>query len=134
VDWTFYPKNTAPVALDIVWCRFPLVEDPSSPGPKSRPGLVRKTVAKGDKAFIEVCYGTSKFQNYSDADLIIANLADMYAMGLPQATVFQLGRTAIIPWASEWVAPLDGHGPKISHLTPTYCEYLARIVHRARSK
>lgn len=91
---------------------------------------MRRTLAKGGHAYIEVCYGTSKFQSYSHTDLIIANLTDLVEMRLPQATVFQLGRTAIIPWAEEWVSPLDGIGPRISHLTPAYCEYLAHLMAR----
>lgn len=128
MDWTFYSPNTAPQALDIIWCRFPLVEDQTSPGTKDRPGLVRRVLKKDQRAFVEVCYGTSKFQNYSNKDLFIANLTDMIEMRLPQATVFQLGRTAVVPWAQEWVAPLDGFGPKISRLTPRYCEYLAHLT------
>ena len=102
------------------------------PGPKSRPGLVRQVKVTNKVAYIEVAYGTSRFDNYSDADLIIANAGDIVEMGLPQATVFQLGRTVTIPWAEEWVGTLEGHGPAFSRLTPTYREYLAHLQNRRR--
>ena len=132
MDWKFYPRNTAPAPLDLIWCRFPLVEAPDSPGPKARPGLVRAVRAIDQRAYVEVAYGTSKFANYSSRDLIIANLTDLCEMGLPQATVFQLGRTAVIPWAEEWVGSLEGHGPTIGRLNARYREYLGHMTRPKR--
>jgi hypothetical protein len=83
-------------------------------------------------AFIEVCYGTSKFKQYRGLALVIANLSDMYEMGLPQATVFELERTAVIPWAKEWVGSLDGHGPAIGRLNNIYRERLAHLMSRKK--
>ena len=86
------------------------------PGPKARPALANKVKVKDKKAYVEVAYGTSRFASYSDTDLIIANFADLRDMGLPQATVFQLGRTVTIPWAEEWVGVIEGHGLTIGRL------------------
>lgn len=91
---------------------------------------MRRTLVKDDRAYVDICYGTSKLHKYSDRDLFVCNLTDMLEMRLPQATVFQLNRTAVLPWAQEWFFPLAGIGPKISHLTPTYCEYLALLTRR----
>jgi hypothetical protein len=134
VEWKFYPPNTAPKALDIVWCFFPLVESPTAPGPKSRPGLVRRCTQTDKGVYVEVAYGTSRFTNYSDCDLIVANSADIVEMGLPQATVFQLARTVTVPWAEEWFGTIGGHGPSLSHLTPKYCEFLAHMQKRGYFK
>ena len=135
MDWTFFPPNTAPKPLDIIWCHFPLVEDPATPGPKPRPGLVRQVKVKDNKrAYVEVAYGTSKFASYSSTDLLIGNATDLGEMGLPQATVFQLGRTVTIPWAAEWVGTLDGHGPSIGHLNARYREFLVHLQQRNREK
>lgn len=95
---------------------------------------MRSVRATEDHAFVEVAYGTSRFDNYSEVDLIIANLTDMFDMGLPQATVFQLGRTVIIPWAEEWVGPLDGHGPTIGRLNARYTEYLISLQKRRAAR
>jgi len=132
--WTFFPANTAPKALDIVWCLFPFVEQPGVPGPKSRPGLVKQVLRKDDRAYVEVAYGTSRFDRYSQGDLIIANSTDLVEMGLPQATVFLLGRTVTLPWAKEWFGPLDGHGPAFSRLNNKYREYLGIIQKRLPKK
>ena len=95
---------------------------------------MRQVRAGVDRAYIDVAYGTSRFNNYSQTDLIIANLSDMYEMGLPQATVFQLGRVVTIPWAEEWIGPLDGHGPTIGRLNARYCEYLAHLQRRTKAR
>lgn len=130
MEWKFYPPNTAPKPLDIIWCRFPLVEDPAEPGPKARPALVRLVKVRNNRAFVEVAYGTSKMTNYSATDLIIANSSDLTEMGLPQMTVFQLKRIVTIPWAEEWVGVLGDRGPTISRLNAKYREYLVHLQQR----
>ena len=131
-DWDFLAAHHAPAPLDIVWCRFPIVEDPKNPGPKPRPALVRRVLRRADGAtYLEVSYGTSNPARYSDHDLWIHNLAEMFDMGLPQATIFQLDRTVTVPWASEWFTTReDGSGPVIGALTPKYREYLKHILRR----
>ena len=128
-NWTFYPAHDAPTALDVVWCRFPFVEDLNNPAPKARPGLVRRVVRKEGQLFVEVSFGTSNRKKYSDHDLYIANLQDMIDAGLPQATVFVLDRTAVIPWAKEWCAKReDGTGPVVGRLNARCREYLRHIL------
>jgi len=82
------------------------------------------------RVYLEVAYGTSNVANYSYADLVIGNSTDLVEMGLPQVTIFQLGRTVTIPWAEEWIGTLEGHGPGIGRLSPKYCEYLAHLQSR----
>ncbi len=124
--WSFLSIQSLPLPLDIIWCNFPFQENPESPGPKSRPGLVRQTMAKDGRPYVEVCYGTSKYKKYPACSLIIANLTDLVEIGLPQATVFNLEKTAIIPWSKEWVGHLDGRGPSLGKLNQTNIE---RLIH-----
>ena len=133
--WNFYPAHTAPTALDIVWCRFPFVEDPENPAPKPRPCLVRSSRRnKKGHFFVEVAFGTSNTRSYSNADLFVGNLADMNEMGLPQATVFQLGRTKVLPWADEWFPVReDCQTPIVGHLNARLEEYL-RLLIRQRGR
>lgn len=133
-EWTFYPPLTIPTALDIVWCRFPLVEDPDNPALKPRPALVRRVMRKNDHVFVEVVYGTSNRSRYSDLDLYVANFVDMMECGLPQATIFTLGRTVILPWAEEWFSKREGGtGPVIGRLNGRMREYLNHLLSRGRS-
>ena len=130
-DWAFRPAYLAPTALDVVWCRFPLVEDPKSPGPKERPALVRRVLLADGGTYLEVVFGTSNPRSYSERDLYVANVSDMVDAGLPQATVFQLGKTAVIPWAEEWCAKrADSTGPVVGHLNQRCREYLKHLLSR----
>lgn len=128
-QWTYYPFHTAPAALAVVWCHFRLIEAPETPAPKARPSLVRRVLRKDDNISLEVSYGTSNPERYSDRDLYVANLNDMIDAGLPQATFFLLGRTIILPWAEEWFSKRDdGSGPVIGHLNTRSQEYLRLIL------
>ena len=129
-NWTFHPAYLAPAALDVIWCRFPLVEDPKNPGPKDRPALVRRCWRNEDgSTYLQVVFGTSNRQSYSDYDLYVANISDMADAGLPQATVFQLGKTAVIPWAEEWcIKRHDGSGPVIGQLNARCREWLKLLL------
>ena len=128
-DWTYYPAHLAPEALSVVWCHFPLIEAPETPPPKARPALVRRTLRKDDKVSLEVTYGTSNPERYSGRDLYVANLNDMIDAGLPQATLFLLDRTIILPWAAEWFSKRDdGTGPIIGYLNSRSQEYLRHIL------
>lgn len=118
--WTYFPLVTLPRALDIVWCRFPLNEAMSKPGPKSRPALVRSVFLNRAHTWarVEVTYGTSNTKNDTRLlDLIIQNATDLAEMGLPQATRFDLDRTVILPWSAEFFEPRAGYEtPIIGHL------------------
>lgn len=119
--WSYFPLHTIPRPLDIVWCRFPLQEMTTKPGPKSRPGLVRCVLLNREhtKAAVEVCYGTSQLKkDRFPLDLFIENAAQLNLLGLPQATRFELDRTLQLPWASEFFGPRDGtKSPIIGRLT-----------------
>ena len=109
-SWSYYPIHTIPRSLDIVWCRFPNLKL-DEPGPKNRPALVRAVSLNKShtKARLEVCYGTSKLKKYSfPFDLFIENAERLTALGLPQATRFELDRTLSLPWAKEFFIPKDG--------------------------
>ncbi len=131
--WTFYPHRTAPGALDVVWCHFPLVEFPGVPGPKPRPALVRQVYNRNGEVYLEVCYGTSQATKYSDLDLYVANMNDMVDAGLFQATIFQLRRTVTLPWSEEWFKKQsDGNGPIIGSLNARCREYLRLLILRTK--
>ncbi len=133
-SWTFFPNLSTPVtSLDIVWCHFPLVEDPDDPAPKARPALVRRVLRKDGNTFVEVAYGTSNARRYSEQDLWIANYNDMREAGLPQATIFILDRTVILPWSEEWFSKRpDVSGPVVGHLSDQSQEYLRALIRHYR--
>lgn len=129
--WTYYPVNSLPRQLDIVWCHFPeLDKDADNPGPKPRPALVRGAGVHRKfphRGFVSVAYGTSniKLETRGDFDLIIQNLAERNVMGLPQATRFDLDMIVCVPWAEEWFRPRQGETSLvIGHLTPKYVDQL----------
>ena len=115
----FYPFSTAPAPFDIVWSRFPYIEQPSIPAPKSRPALVRHAFADQDgNPWVEVVYGTSR-DPYSNSlvHFSIVTLAEMNICGLKQATRFDLNRTMKLPWSREFFECLPGKPtPIIGHM------------------
>lgn len=122
VGYTFFPLSTAPAPFDIVWSRFPFVEEPGLPGPKARPALVRQAFADQDgMPWVTVVYGTSKNPYQTDlASFSIVTLAEMNVCGLKQATRFDLSRTLTLPWAREFFDCLAGKPtPIIGHM-PDY--------------
>ena len=122
VGYAFYPFSTAPAPFDIVWSRFPYVEEPNIPAPKARPALVRQAFADQDgNPWVEVVYGTSK-DPYSNSIIhfSIVTLAEMNVCGLKQATRFDLNRTMTLPWSQEFFECLPGKPtPIIGHM-PEY--------------
>jgi hypothetical protein len=136
--WHYYSIHSIPSPLDIVWCHFPEEHDYEKPGPKPRPGLVRAVRLNRERtrAEVDVTYGTSRTKSFErPSDFIIANAADLSAMGLPQATRFDLDKTIWLPWAVEWFTPrTHGQSPVIGTLTQEYRRYLAELkTKRARS-
>lgn len=128
--WTFISTAVHPVTTyDVVWCHFPEIENPDSIGPKPRPALVRRPLTLDGNLYVEVAFGTSKTYRYSDLDLWISNYRDMQAIGLPQATIFQLNRLVVLPWAEEWfVKREDETGPVVGHLTEFSLEHLRFLL------
>ena len=97
VAYNFYPYSTAPAPYDLVWSRFPNVEEPDLPGPKARPALVRQAFQDSDgNAWVKVVYGTSKSPYKADIrDFSVVTLPEMNACGLRCATRFHLNRPGI---------------------------------------
>ena len=96
---------------------------------------MRRVLQQKAHIFVEVSFGTSNAASYSDRDLYIANLADMVDAGLPQATIFQLNRTAILPWAEEWFVPRKGmKTPVIGQLNDRCREYLKQLTRTYRRR
>lgn len=118
-----YSVNTVPRQLDVVWCKFPLEEMPTKPGPKTRPGLVRSVMLSKDHtwAVVEVTYGTSKHTPQDmPLELHIYNSTELDKCGLPQATCFILSKTVKLLWGPDFFCEReDGTGPIIGHLSPT---------------
>lgn len=119
---TYYPFSTAPAPYDVVWCNFPLVEEPYFPAPKARPALVRQAFQDQDgNPWVHVVYGTSK-RPYSSRpqDFAIVTLPEMEVCGLSQATRFELDRQLELPWSEEYFGCLPGQPtPVIGHV-PDY--------------
>jgi hypothetical protein len=121
VSYNYYPFSTAPAPFDVVWSRFPFVEQSEIPGPKARPALVRQAFADQDgNPWVEVVYGTSK-DPYSNSLLhfSIVTIAEMNMCGLKQATRFDLNRMMKLPWSREFFeclgakpTPIIGHMPE----------------------
>lgn len=121
-DYSFYPFSTAPAPFDIVWSRFPTVEEPKLPAEKSRPALVRQAFQDQDgNAWVRAVYGTS-VDPYKAAltDFTVATLAEMNICGLKCATRFRLDREIDLPWSREFFECLpDKPTPIIGHM-PSY--------------
>jgi hypothetical protein len=109
--WRFYPPTTTPNRLDIVWCRFPESEL-LDPGPKARPGLIRRVVRHpvSSHVGVEIAYGTSnlKLDRALAHQLIIAHPFDLVEAGLRYPTRFDLTLTKLLPWSEEFFVPLRG--------------------------
>jgi hypothetical protein len=119
--WKFYPPSTAPNRLDIVWCRFPESEL-LDPGPKSRPGLIRRVVRHpvSGHVGVEIAYGTTnlKLDRALAHQLIVAHSNDLSEAGLRYPTRFDLALTKLLPWSEEFfVAPRGHASPVIGRLS-----------------
>jgi hypothetical protein len=121
VSYNFYPFSTAPAPYDIVWSRFPTVEEPALPAEKSRPGLIRQAFQDQDgNAWVRAVYGTSVDPYRATlVDFTIATIAEMNVCGLKQATRFCLNRELELPWSKEFFeclplkpTPIIGHMPQ----------------------
>ncbi len=105
---------------DIVWCRFPYVEDPGVPDPDPHPGLIRQAFADQDgNPWVEVVYGTSVDPNRTGTQFFtVSKVSEMDACNLRYATRFCFDRCLALPWAEEYFQPLRGAlTPIIGHLS-----------------
>ena len=103
----FYPLSTAPAPYDIVWCRFPYVEEPELPGPENHPGLIRQAFAdQQGNPWVRVVYGTSVDPNRrGNQYFTISKVSELDACGLLRATRFCFDRCMELPWAAEYFEP-----------------------------
>lgn len=122
-----FPISLLPAPYDLVWCRFPDVENPKLPGPKARPALVRRSFIDQDgNPHVEVAFGTSKDPcRTSLSDFTISKMSEMDACGLWYATRFRLDRTMVLPYTDEFFeVRSDCRSPVIGQLT----EYAIRLL------
>lgn len=120
-NWTHYPLTTLPARYDIVLCRYP-ENGSDTPGPKSRPALVRATAVMDDTGLgdVEVVYGTRVLKlGLRSLDLHVTNLQEMNWAGLFHPTRFDLDKSVWLPWAEEFFVPCKGKvDPIMGSLSP----------------
>jgi hypothetical protein len=85
-------------------------------------------VTKTGEPWVTVAYGTSKTGRACRRGLLIINLADMYEIGLPQATLFDLDRQMDLPWAADWFGSLNENELVVGSLNARVREYLNLII------
>ena len=96
-----------PEDLDVVWCAFPYHDDPSKPGPKSRPCLVlgrESNLLTNGESFVYVAYGTSKTFKGGKYSVTIGR-DDRFSMidaGLIFPTAFKLDQVAALPFNKQF--------------------------------
>lgn len=115
MNWSFLPFSTLPAPCNIVWCRFPYVEEADRPGPKPRPALVKRASSDQDgNPWVHLAYGTSSdpFRKSLD-DFTVANIGEMDECGLWCATRFRLDRVALLPWSSEFFPDAPGRSTPV---------------------
>ena len=114
-------RRKPPDFLDIVWCRFPLRETPSQPGPKERPVLIVGIAEDG--SLLAAAYGTSQ----AHGQLKAWQLAVLTA---PRTnTVFDLTRVARLPCTTEYFP----NKPRLMVLSLHQHADLARAVAAAKA-
>lgn len=108
----FFPLSTAPAPYEIVWCRFPYVEDPGIPGPVPHPGLVRVAFADNDgNPWVQVVYGTSSSPFKPGLEYFtVSKMSEMDQCGLYRATRFCFDRCMELPWGPDYFTPLPRTG------------------------
>lgn len=129
-SFTYHPLSTLPASLDIVWCRFPEREAPATPGPKSRPALVRAVALNDDetKGVVHVAFGTGRLKAHRALDLQIQNFRSIEECGLEKATRFDLDRCLWLPWVKEFFGPAPGYSATIlGHLDHQSCMQLEAL-------
>lgn len=120
------PKTfPAPEPGDIVWCRFPHLEE-IRPGPKPRPALVLSVDDSSTPARVRVSYGTSRGTDQLDPwELVIApDDADAYRLaGVNCPTKFSLLKVVVLEYSAHWFGIAPGTPmrvtPKMGVLHPS---------------
>ncbi len=118
-----YPR---PTAGDIVYCRFPEREVPSTPGPKPRPAIVMSVEEMDGGSIVKVVYGTTRHTNqlFGGEFLISPADGDAYKVaGLSYQTKFDFRNTFRLPYDSSWFRPPLTTPPKktpvMGHVHPS---------------
>lgn len=128
----FYPASTVPNALDIVWGRFYYSERPGVPGPMCHPCLVLSVTQNRPSEFaVNVVYGTSQIEKYERSQhFVISNATKLKVAGLNKETLFNLGRSAYLPWSDRWFEPIDERYPTpvMGHIDSDGAKILAMML------
>jgi hypothetical protein len=146
MGWKFYGLDSLPAQYDIVWCKWPRPADKLTPGPWTRPVLVREvmvfehTPTKVRYGALVVSYGTGTFDSVARAewDLIIDDWAEIKAAGLHKPTMFSLdsGFKRRLPWCEEYfLSPeyVKSVGVITGRLSPQQIARLHERLERRRS-
>lgn len=96
---------SGPCRGSITLCRFPYDENSTIPGPKVRPAIVLDVEKVGNR--VMVCYGTGQAHHVKLSDLRpdqvgVLDGHHVRALGLEEATVFDLNRTVFLPYDTAW--------------------------------
>ncbi|SEL34822.1 hypothetical protein SAMN04487976_107192 [Xaviernesmea oryzae] len=92
-----------PSRWDFVWCAFPFIEKPSSPG-DFRPCIVRQAshreilMTKENIPWVQVLYCTKQIDRLDRYSFIIDDPVQMGECGLYLETLVVTGRTTGLPW------------------------------------
>ena len=131
-----YPVNSAPLAYDIAWARFPYDEEPYEPGSDHHPCLVLNTkvftdsTSGHDYASVQIMYGTS--QNQKDRRPPwdyhkIHNYNALIECGLWRETYFCLDRTTRVLWCEEYFPNTDYGTPILGKMPRDHIQALLKL-------
>jgi hypothetical protein len=120
----------APEPGDIVWCRFPNMEE-IRPGPKPRPALVLSVDDERIPARVRVAYGTSRGTDEVAPWEIVVRPDDGEAYrlaGVNCPTKFSMLKVVVLDYTSHWF----GIAPGVpAHVTPRMGVLHPSLVARA---
>ncbi len=144
MGWTFLYIDDLPEPGELVWCKFPVRENPGNPGPVVRPTLVRQSSIHEDRktgvqfGAVMVSYGTGNFdESHEGLDLIIKDWTRVKAVGLHKPTRFALdgGNTKNLIWCEEYFVPPDytaGRGIHVGRLNTEEFEEAKACLERRK--
>ena len=135
--WTFWPPETLPDQLDVLWCFFPEKWQPEFPAKLPHPSLVQQTGFEEGKPMVRVSFGTSQLEGKKPPDhLIIRNVTDMNEAGLYRTTAFDLDKTRWLPWCREFFdqRSLEYSSPVVGRLSADMRHVLQISIALRKSK
>ena len=117
MPFRYYPKDSLPVAFDVVWCHFPYAEAPDEPAPVQHPTIVRQPLFDEDgNPFVRVIYGTSQEPLIRGNEFFTVS-TELRRSGLSRPTRFCIDRQADVPWAEEYFEPSSSGRPRVARLS-----------------